>query len=216
MVRYTHIFFISLYALSFGLSGCDKHTTKTRKPYLMTDKTPSKQNSKSISKIEENIALAAMRAEHQEKIASIAAEKEKRLKQLDLEKSKVISQSRQVIIESENRRKITIEIEKQKASVLIAKEKATFYQQYLVAAVIFFIVLMLLFALIHRRNQALKLKLHEDELRHKEYMQASKQHHERVNKTLEILANESTDKHLKKELIGLLKDQGVEQPKLLG
>jgi len=215
MVRYSHNFLISIFLISLVLSGCGSNTKETRKPYLMTDKSTNKQTSKPISKIEQGIVLSAMRAEHQEKLASIAAEKEKRLKELELEKSKVTSQSRQKIIESENRRKISIEKEKQKASILIEEGRAALYQQYLITAVIIFIALILMLYLIHRRNQTLKLKLHEDELRHKEYMQASKQHHERVNKTLEILANESTDKNLKKELVKLLKDQGAEQPKLL-
>ena len=76
-------------------------------------------------------------------------------------------------------------------------------------------LLVLLGYSIHRRNQALKQTLHEDKLRHEAYMLTSQQQHERIQKTLEILADESTDKHLKKELVKLLKEQRTEQPKLL-
>ena len=221
-MRITHILLI---LTSLLILGCGNTGTDSKRPYLMQ----SKQSSippKSLTKSEEKIALTVMEADHQEKLATIAANKETTLKKLDVEKSKSNNQAREKIIASENQRKILIEQEKQKAAILIEKEKqqsaillengrASLYQQYLIAAVIFFLVLMMLIYAIHRRNQGLKLKLHEDELRHKEYMQASKQHHERVNKTLEILANESTDKNLKKELVKLLKDQGGGEPKLL-
>jgi preprotein translocase subunit SecG len=222
MVRITHVLLIltSLFVL-----GCGNSSSDSKRPYLMQNKT-SFPSPKPLSKSEEKIALTVMEAAHQEKLATIASNKETLLKKLEVEKSKVANLTKEKIIASENHRKILIEQEKQKAAILIenrkqessiilAKERASLYQQYLIAAVILFLVLMMLLYLIHRRNQRLKLKLHEDTLRHKEYMQASKQHHERVNKTLEILANESTDKHLKKELVKLLKDQGAAQPKLL-
>jgi hypothetical protein len=192
----------------------------------MGSKPTQTQSTKPLTKSEEKIALTVMEATHQEKLATIAAQKATTLKKLEVEKSKADNAAREKIIASENRRKIAveqekqqaaiaIEKEKQQATILLQKERGTLYQQYLIAAVIFFLVLMMLIYLIHRRNQSLKAKLHEDELRHKEYMQASKQHHERVNKTLEILASESTDKNLKKELVKLLKDQGGDEPRLL-
>ncbi len=179
-----------------------------------------------LSKGEEKIALTVMEAAHQEKLASIASEKETLLKKLEVEKNRVENLTKEKIITSENQRKIRIEEERQKAAILIEKEKqqsaivlekarVELYQQYLIAAVILFLVLLLFLYLIHHRKQTLKLKLQEDELRHKEYMLSSKQHHERINKTLEILASESTDKTLKKELVKLLKDQGNGEPKLL-
>ena len=222
-MRITHILFI---LTSFLILGCGNSSSDAKRPYLMGSKPQQTQTSKPLSKSEEKIALTVMEAAHQEKLATIAANKATTLKKLEVEKNRANTEAREKIIASENQRKILIaqeeqraailiEKEKQQSAILLEKERAGLYQQYLIAAIIIFLVLMLLIYLIHRRNQSLKLKLHEDELRHKEYMQASKQHHERVNKTLEILANESTDKNLKKELVKLLKDQGGEQPKLL-
>jgi len=222
-VRITHILFI---LTSFLILGCGNSSSDSKRPYLMGSKPQQTQISKPLSKSEEKIALTVMEAAHQEKLASIAAQKVTTLRKLEVEKSNTANQTRAQIIASENQRKIRVEEERQKAAitiekekqhtaVLLEKERAGLYQQYLIATVIFFLVLMMLVYAIHRRNQKLKLKLHEDELRHKEYMQASRQHHERINKTLEILADESTDKHLKKELVKLLKNQGGEEPKLL-
>jgi len=197
------------------LMGCDSSGGSTKTPYLMGQKPHTSSSSAPITKIEEHIALTAMEAKHQEALASITAKKETTLQELALEKSKSADRAKQAIIASENQRKIAIEKERQQATIIIERERATLYQQYLIAAVIVFMLLILLVYVIHRRNQALKLKLHEDTLRHKEYMLIGQQQHERINKTLEILASESTDKVLKKELVKLLKDQNGTEPKLL-
>ncbi len=206
---------LALFILLF--SGCNSHNSDSgnrQTPYLMGQKQ-TVLAPQPLTKIEEHIALTAMQAKHQETLSSIAAQKETTLKQLELEKSKSADQTRQAIIASENQRKIAIEKERQRSEIILEKEHSALYQQYLIAGVILFILLIGLIYLIHRRNQHLKLKLHEDELRHKEYMLSSRQHHERINKTLEILADQSTDKALKKELVKLLKDQREEQVKLL-
>jgi len=223
MVRFTHVIWILVSLLAMG---CNSNHTDSKRPYLMQSKSSHTPVSASLSKREEKIALTAMEAAHQEKLATIAAQKEMTLKKLEVEQRKASEQAREKIAASENQRQILIEQERQKAAILIEKEKqqtatilqkenATLYRQYLIAGIALFMMLMLFIYAIHHRNQKLKLKLHEEELRHRAYMQASKQHHERVNKTLEILANENTDKNLKKELVKLLKDQGGEQPKLL-
>ena len=48
------------------------------------------------------------------------------------------------------------------------------------------------------------LRMHEESLRHEEYMQASQQHHEKITKILEIVVDDKTDKNVKQELIELL------------
>ena len=211
-MRITQVILLVLILL---LTGCNNSQNGSKTAYLMGKNPTTNPTVKPITKIEADIALTAMEAKHQEALATITAQKETKLQQLALEKSKSADHTKEMIATSENQRKIAVEKGRQQASIVIQRERSALYQQYLIAAAIALLLLVLLGYSIHRRNQTLKRTLHEDNLRHKEYMQDSRQHHERVNKTLEILANESTDKHLKKELIRLLKDQGAEQPKLL-
>lgn len=206
LVKYIQMV-LALFILLF--SGCNSDSGNRQAPYLMGQKQSTTAPSKPITKIEEHIALTAMEAKHQETLTSIAAEKETTLKRLELEKSKSADQTRQRIIASENQRKIAIEKERQRSEIILEKERSALYQQYLIAGVILFMLLIGLIYLIHRRNQHLKLKLHEDELRHQEYMLSSRQHHERIGKTLEILADQSTDKTLKEGLVKLLEYQGI-------
>lgn len=201
--------------LVLWLTGCNSGQNGSKTAYLMGQNPATSPTAKPITKIEADIALTAMEAKHQETLATITAQKETTLQQLALEQSKSADRTKETIAASENQRKIAVEKERQQAAIVIQRERSTLYQQYLIAAVIALMLLVLLGYSIHRRNQALKQTLHEDKLRHEAYMLTSQQQHERVQKTLEILADESTDKHLKKELVKLLKEQRTEQPKLL-
>jgi len=211
-VRITQLIMALLILL---LAGCNNDQGGSKTAYLIGQKPTTKSTAKPITKIEADIALTAMEAEHQEALATITAQKETKLQALALEKSKSADHAKETIAAAENQRKIAVEKERQQAAIIIQRDRSALYQQYLIAAVIALILIILLAYSIHRRNQTLKRALHEDQLRHKEYMLASQQQHERIQKTMEILASESTDKHLKKELVKLLKDQYSEQPKLL-
>ena len=201
--------------LVLWLIGCNNGQNGSKTAYLMGQNQATPPTTKPISKLEADIALTAMEAKHQEALATIAAQKETKLQQLALEKSKSANHTKETIAASENQRKIAVEKERQRAAIIIQRDRSALYQQYLIAAVIILVLLALLGYSIHRRNQTLKRTLHEDKLRHEAYMLASQQQHERTQKTLEILASESTDKHIKKELVKLLKGQHTEQPKLL-
>ncbi len=211
-MRTTQVIMVVLVLL---LIGCDNSQNGSKTAYLMGQKPTTQPITKPITRIEANIALTAMQAKHQEALATITAQKETKLQQLALEKSKSADRTREMIAAVENQRKIAVEKERQQTAIIIQRDRSALHQQYLIAAVIALILIILLGYSIHRHNQTLKRTLHEDKLRHKEYMLASQQQHERIQKTMEILASESTDKHLKKELIKLLKDQHSEQPKLL-
>ncbi|NOZ89800.1 MAG: hypothetical protein GXO60_00785 [Epsilonproteobacteria bacterium] len=76
----------------------------------------------------------------------------------------------------------------------------------IVAGILFFTILVIY--LINKRKRDNELKLHESELRHKEYMEASQQHNENIKKILEIITDENADKGIKKEMVKLLKEQG--------
>lgn len=198
--------------------GCqDNSSTDSQKPYLMNSKNtaPLESKVKEPSQAETKITLTSIEAKHKEALASIYAEKEKSIKKLELEQMKIVNSTRQAINKTEHDSQVIIQEYKYKYAASTAKEDATLYQQYLIGMVLMLLAILLLVFLIHRRNQTLKTKMHEDELRHEAHMQESQQYHERINKTLEILVDESTDKGLKKELVRLLKDQGGQRSKLL-
>jgi len=185
-----------------------EHTT----PTTVVAKQPKRAEP---SVAETKITLTEIEAKHKETLASIAAEKEKSIKQIELEQTKIQSDTRQKMSASEHQSRALMEQARQKHETSRAREDAELYRQYFYGTIALLLTLMLLIYLIHKRNQTLKAKLHEDELKHKTHTQESQQYHERINKTLEILADDATNENLKTELIGLVKDQNIHQAKLL-
>jgi C4-dicarboxylate-specific signal transduction histidine kinase len=185
---------------------------------------------------QEQIKLIRAQAEAKARLAQIESQKAAKLKEIEARKATEIarleSQKAQKVKELElkqtldtnkantkmvsTRAQSDIDIEKAKQANLLAKQKQDllFYRQLTVVIVVFLLLLMVFLYLLYHRRHHLKLKLHEEELRHQAYLHESKQHHERVTKMLEIIAHENTDKNLKKELTKLLKEQG-EKPALL-
>jgi hypothetical protein len=147
-------------------------------------------------------------------VAQLEAEKTQKVKALELEQTKNTNTAQTQIATTKAQTDVAIEKERQSTAVVRQKEQLGFYRQLTIAAVIIILLLMLLAYFLYRHRQNLKLKIHEDGLRHQAYLEASRQHHEKVTKMLEIIADESTDKGLKKELTRLLKDT-EEKPSVL-
>jgi hypothetical protein len=148
-------------------------------------------------------------------IAKFEAQKAKTLKQIELEQTKNTNTANTNIAASKAQTSVVIEKERQKHMLVKQKENLLFYRQLTIAVIVLAILLMLLLYMLYRHRQFLKLKLHEEELRHQAYLQESRHYHEKVTKMLEIIADDSTDKGLKKELTKLLKSAGEKPTALL-
>lgn len=216
---------ISKIEIKESLSGAKKIAQKEDSKKEVTEKGRIERDRIEREKIEKKkaeasiletkITLANIEAKHKEKLASIVAEKEKAVKHIELEKTQIESKTRQNINTIEYKNKAIIEQARQKSQANIATQEAELHRQYFYGILFVLFALIILIYLIHRKNQTLKVKLHQDDIKHKMQMQESKQYHDRVNKTLEILADDNTDKNLKTDLIELLKDQNEKTPKLL-
>jgi type III secretory pathway component EscU len=90
----------------------------------------------------------------------------------------------------------------------LADKNLIFYKMIAIAITALLVLGLLIIYFISRKKRINELKMHQDELRHKEYMEASKQHNEHVRKMLDIIIDESADKTVKKEVVRLLKEQG--------
>jgi len=141
-------------------------------------------------------------------LARLKAEENKQIKALEVEQTKNTNTAQTKIAQTQSQTDILLAKERQANAIIRQQKQIAFYQQLLIAVVLVLLLLMLLLYLLYRHRQSLKLKLHEDELHHQAYLEASRQHHEKVTKMLEIIADASTDKGLKKELTKLLKENG--------
>ena len=180
------------------------------------------QKSKEVN---ETLELQKLIGANQVALAKIEAEKVQQLKAMELEQSKVKA------AEEANLQESKLAYEKELQSMKLAQEKELmmvqekrrlanqdnqnrFNQTLLIVGTLIVLLVLLIWLWIHRKNKAQEAKIHEETMRHEEFMQASQQHHEKITKMLDIVVDEKTDKNVKKELVKLLKEQG-EAPALL-
>ena len=147
--------------------------------------------------------------------AKIQAKTTQTVKSLELKQTQSTNAANQHIASAKAQADIATEKERQKTAIARQHEEIVFYRQILIAGALLLFLLMLLIYLLYRHRQALKLKLHEDQLRQQAWLESSRQHHEKVTKLLEIIADEGVDKGVKKALTKLLKDQDQGGMKLL-
>jgi len=212
----------------------DTSNIGSKKPNILNTKESDKNSSKksinhdkSTKSISEKVAFAEksradtkitmtnLEIAHQEKMAMINAEKEKFLKKIELEGVTQDNITKKEIRISELENQATIEKNKQKYNANIIIEKTKLHKQYLLASGLLLLVFFLFLFLIHRRNNMLKIKLHNDKLEHDAKIQESRHYHEKVIKTLDLLADKTTNKSLKKDLVSLLKNDEHRDQKLL-
>lgn len=215
-MRYLGVFIV---IMELFFSGCYEDNKTYIDPYVKSDSygkiTAKSKEQKKLSRLQDKLKLEELKNKHQERLASIEAQKATKVKELEVQKSQIESNSKIVLSSQEQQSKIILQEKKAAFESVAFKDRNITRRLYLAVGAGLLLMLILLYIVIHSKNQKLKAKIHESELKHKEYMQESKQHHERINKTLEIIANEKTDKTLKKDLVRLLKHQGGDKPKLL-
>ena len=214
-------------AVGFGLAGCGQNDP-TAKATLMPGARPATRyrTHTATNPTDEQIRLLKAQTEAKARLAEIEARKAERLRQLETRRAETVArleaekqqklkalELRQIentnaantqIAKARAQTDLAIEKERQARESARQKEQIAFERQLLIATVTVALLLMLLLYLLYRHRHNVKLKLQEEELRHKAYLEASRQHHEKVTKVLDILADEKTDKHVKKELTKLL------------
>ncbi|MFT7878785.1 MAG: hypothetical protein ABXS91_00175 [Sulfurimonas sp.] len=220
-IRY---FFLTVVVMM--LYGCEEgNVSKAR---LMED--AKKQEKAEIAyqkykEVNETLELQKLIGANQVALAKIEAEKLQQLKAMELEETKVKAE------ESSKLKEKQIAYDKELESMKLAQEKELvmvqekrrmanqdnqnrLYQTLLIVGTLIVLLVLLIWLWVHRKNKAQEAKIHEETMRHEEFMQASQQHHEKITKMLDIVVDEKTDKNVKKELVKLLKEQG-EGPALL-
>lgn len=208
------------------LYGCEQgNVSKAR---LMEDSKKEEKAQIAYQKykeVNETLELQKLIGTNQVALARIEAEKLQQLKAMELEQVKVKATEEASLQESKLAYEKELQSMKlaQEKELMMAQEKRKLanqdnqnrlYQTLLIVGTLLVLLVLLIWLWIHRKNKAQEAKIHEETMRHEEFMQASQQHHEKITKMLDIVVDEKTDKNVKKELVKLLKEQG-EGPALL-
>jgi len=145
------------------------------------DKALERQNQIKLSKIEAEakVEIERIKSENQLKIAKINAEAQKRVAETDL-KSKV--QTSQI---DANTHKETIQ-----------------YTVYIVIVIVLLVLaVFILLYLNAKKNRELKKQLHDEQLRHEQFLKEKELEEQRVHKLLELIASGKVAKNVEKEVI---------------
>ena len=191
---------LAVLATSLFLSGCGEgsstqHNNKihllntTQKTgvnpnslaYRSADKALERQNKLEVSKIEAKtkIEIEKIKSENQLHIAKINAEAKKKIAETDLQAKVQTSQ---------------IDAKTHKESMQ--------YTVYIVIVIVLLVlaVLILLF-LNSKKNRELKKQMHDEKLRHEQFLKEKELEEQRVHKLLELVASGKVAKNVEKEVI---------------
>jgi len=191
--------------VSLVFMGCNNTNKEDTQAYLLKDKNGT------VEKLDAKSALAKIEAQNKLETITIESEKEKELKRIDLEIQKAQETTKREQIKSTK----DVEIAKNNVSVQIQETNVSFYKIIVGVVVLLVFLLSILGYFIHRRNKNAQLKIHEDDLRHKEAMQANMYYNTHMSKMLDILVDEKIDGNVKQDVAKILQDKTKDSPLLL-
>jgi succinate dehydrogenase hydrophobic anchor subunit len=215
-------YIILILASVFLLTGCNQgdnksvkmiHDTYHKIPTGYTASAAKPKESREAREVaaEKEVQLAKLKSEENLKIAKIEAEAREEVKKIETEalKAKVLAEKEVQLLGQKIRKEIADSREK----TTVKTQEKDIHLYKIIAAVVsaLILIILLVFYLIHRKNKAIEVKLHEEKLKHEAMMQASAQYHEKMGKMLEIIADESASENIKKELVGILREQNQDQ-----
>ena len=214
MRKYSYLFILVGIPLLFF--GC--HEENANKAHLISSTNPVLHTTRQPSPTDEKIRLLQAQTEAKAKLAKIEAQRdietakikaktEQTIKEIELKQTQSTNAANTQIASTNAKVTIATEKERQKAALVQQHEKIAFYRLLLIVGAILLLMLLVFIYFLYKQRQNLKLKIHEEDLRHRAYLEASRQSHEKVTKVLDIIAREDIDKGVKKELTRLLKEQ---------
>jgi len=186
------------------------------------------ESDKEIEKVKESnkkeLSLLELKSQEKMVLAKLETQKNILKEQKELDKIKSLNDKEIALAKirtqkdiSKNEEKMVINKTVSDKEIAIAKlenerelvdKNIAFYQMIAMMVVGVIVLALLILYFISSRKRKNELKIHQDELRHKEYMEASRQHNAHIGKMLDVITDENADKGVKKEIVRLLKDQG--------
>ena len=212
--------FILLIALLLG--GCNQGENKSIKMvndtyhkvptgYTASTAPVRKSREERAEGYQKEMELAKLKSEENLRLARIEAEAKEKVKRIESEAVKAQVMAAKEVHLQQQKTKKEIAVTKEQRLAQTKEKDLRFYMILLAVAAGLILVVLLLWYLIHRRNKAAELKMHEEKLRHEAMMEANRQHHEKIGRVLEIIADEHTDPAVKHKLVSILSDHSPVQ-----
>ena len=151
--------------------------------------------------------LAKLKSQENLQLAKIETEGKKEISQIESEAIKVkVFAEKEVNLQAQETQK-EIAAAKEKTVIQTQEKDLVLYQIAIAVIGVLILIILLVYYLIHRHNKMIEMKLHEEKLKHEAEMQSNTQHHEKMGRMLDIIADEGANEHVRHALIGILKEQ---------
>ncbi len=191
--------FLYLFAfliLSFSLVGCNESNRHQKikllgedmikvnpnsMAYIAKDKEKERQNKVALTKIETDakIKIAKIDSENQLSIAKLNADVKKKIAESDA----------------------TLKMQTTRLE-LKTKEKGMQYMVYLVIGVIIFLIAVLILLYLNsKKNRELQKKIHEEKLKHEQFLREKELEEQRFHKIIDLVATGKLPEAIEKEVI---------------
>ena len=213
---------ISFLFVMLLFTGCNQGESKSVKMINDTYHTVPTGYTASVAKARETreereqayqkeMDLAKLRSQENLQLAKIETEGKKEIKQIESEAIKVkVFAEKEVNLQAQETQK-EIAAFKEKRVIQMQEKDLVLYQIAIAAAAALILIILLVYYLIHRHNKVIEMKLHEEKLKHEAQMQNNAQHHEKMGRMLDIIADEGANEHVRHALINIVKEQTVSQ-----
>ena len=190
------LYFYIILIFSFFLIGCNESNTQQKIKILGEDTTRVNPNSmaylaKDKEKERENkIALTKIETDAKIKIAKIDSENQLTIAKLNADVQKQIAAS-----------DATLKMQTTQLA-LQTKEKSMRYTVYIVmGVVIFLLAVLILFYVNSKKNRELQKKIHEEKLKHEQFLREKELEEQRFHKIIELVAEGKLPEAVEKEVI---------------
>jgi len=205
--------YIGVLLLTIIVFGGCKKSDETQKSasiakgldYSSSDEVRTQRGEKlSDSNADNRSSIRRLTLEHEESLARINMQRERELKNIELKREEMMLRYKELEKENRHKRALQIEREKERRKALEYEAKKDFYRNITVTVLLILLIFAILFYLIFNRKKELQSKIEKEKILQEERLVRSRLEHEKAIKILEIIADENTDTHLKRDMALML------------
>jgi Flp pilus assembly protein TadB len=183
----------------FILTGCQESTTNHSKIHLLNSPTPKEGvNPNSLAYVSADKALERQNKVELSKIeakAKIEIEKIKSQNQLHI--AKINAEAQKSIAHTDYKAKV----ETSQIDASTHKESMQYAVYIVIAVIVLLIVALFIYYQNNKKNRELEKQLHDEQLRHEQFLKEKELEEQRVHKLLELIASGKVAKNVEKEVI---------------
>jgi hypothetical protein len=166
-----------------------------------------KEKEVALAKLESDREIAKVKELNKKELSLLELKSQEKIALAKIKTQKDLSKNEEKVALSRAVTDRDIAIAQLKNQRELADKNISFYKMVVMMVVGLIVLILLIVYSINSKKRKSELKMHENELRHKEYMETTKQQNEHIGKMLDVIIDENADSGIKKEIVQLLREQ---------